>query len=194
MTKRVIAITILLLCTVFISPGEGSPFSFGITYMAGIRYDDVRMCVATDAGVKGGPIGDIQFTTTYTFTPEYALTFNLPFGRPLLFASAFDMLQFEPEFTFEYRIHLENERVMVLGPGLGISLNHGPGYEADLDNRGEEFFASGPFISGLIGWEFTDAEDKKRIIGIRAFYVPLNADDHPDGRSYGAALEYTVYF
>ena len=34
--------------------------SYGVLFMAGMRHDDVRMCVATDAGVKGGPMADVQ--------------------------------------------------------------------------------------------------------------------------------------
>ncbi len=36
--------------------------------MGGGRYDDLRMCVGSPAGVKGGPIADIMFVTRYQKT------------------------------------------------------------------------------------------------------------------------------
>jgi hypothetical protein len=38
-----------------------------------------------------------------------AVGLNLPVMRPILFAAAFEMLQFEPEFTFQYRSR-DNDR------------------------------------------------------------------------------------
>ncbi len=161
--------------------------------MAGGRYDNVRMCVATGGGVKGGPVADIMFLTKYTLTEKSSITFNLPVMRPLLFAIAFHMLQFEPEFTFQYRKVLNDGKAVLTGPGLGVSLNYGPDYKSDLKNRGESFFAAGPFISWQFGVEFQVGQ-KTRVLGIRAFYVPLTAKDHPDGTVLGAALEYSMYF
>jgi hypothetical protein len=168
-------------------------FSYGILYMAGGRYDNVRMCVATGGGVKGGPIADIMFLTKYTLTEKSSVTFNLPVMRPLLFALAFQMLQFEPEFTFQYRRFLNDSKDMLTGPGLGVSLNYGPDYKSDLKNKGDSFFAAGPFISWQFGLEFKGTQ-KTRVAGIRAFYVPLFAKNHPDGTVLGGALEYSVYF
>jgi hypothetical protein len=168
-------------------------FSFGILYMAGGRYDNVRMCVASAAGVKGGPVADIMFLTKYTFSEKYAVTFNLPVMRPLLFGVAFQMLQFEPEFTFQYRKVLNDNKALLTGPGLGVSLNYGPDYKSDLKNKGDSFFAAGPFISWQFGLEFS-GNQKTRVVGIRAFYIPLSAKDHPDGTVLGGALEYSLYF
>lgn len=167
--------------------------SYGILYMAGGRYDDVRMCVASAAGVKGGPMADIMFLTKYTFSEKSTLTFNLPVMRPLLFGLAFQVLQFEPEFTFQYRKVLNDSKALLTGPGLGVSLNYGPDYKSDLKNRGDPFFAVGPFISWQIGLEFKGPQ-KMRVVGIRAFYVPLTAKDHSDGIVLGGVLEYSVYF
>lgn len=167
--------------------------SYGILYMAGGRYDDVRMCVASAAGVKGGPMADIMFLTKYTFSEKSALTFNLPVMRPLLFGLAFQMLQFEPEFTFQYRKVLNDSKALLTGPGLGVSLNYGPDYKSDLKNRGDSFFAAGPFISWQFGLEFRGSQ-KTRVAGIRVFYIPLTAKEHSDGIVLGGALEYSVCF
>jgi hypothetical protein len=168
-------------------------FSFGILYMAGARYDNVRMCVATSGGVKGGPVADIMFLTKYTFTEKSSVTFNLPVMRPLLFGLAFQMLQFEPEFTFQYRKVLNDSKALLTGPGLGVSLNYGPDYKSDLKHRGDSFFAAGPFISWQFSLEFK-GQQKTRVAGIRAFYVPLSSKDYPDGTVIGVALEYSMYF
>ncbi|MBN2813934.1 MAG: hypothetical protein JXQ80_07635, partial [Bacteroidales bacterium] len=145
------------------------------------------------AGVKGGSVADIMFLTKYTFSEKYAVTFNLPVMRPLLFGLAFQMLQFEPAFTFQYSKVLNDSKSLLTGPGLGVSLNYGPDYKSDLKNRGVSFFAAGPFISWQVGLEFSGSQ-KTRVVGIRAFYVPLSAKNHPDGKVLGGALEYSVYF
>jgi len=113
--------------------------------------------------------------------------------RPLLFGLAFQMLQFEPEFTFQYRKLLKDSKAVLTGPGLGVSLNYGPDYKSDLKNKGDSFFAVGSFISWQFGLEFK-GHQKTRVAGIRAFYVPLFAKDHPDGTVLGGALKYSVYF
>jgi hypothetical protein len=194
--KRILVIISLILVLISGSSAQETTkkgLSYGILYMAGGRYDNVRMCVATGGGVKGGPIADIMFLTKYTFTEKSSVTFNLPVMRPLLFAIAFQMLQFEPEFTFQYRKVLNDSKAMLTGPGLGVSLNYGPDYKSDLKNRGASFFAAGPFLSWQIGLEFK-GDQKTRVAGIRAFYVPLSAKDHPGGTVLGAALEYSLYF
>ncbi len=196
MMKRLLTLTSLILASISDPLAQESVkrgFSYGILYMAGGRYDNVRMCVATGGGVKGGPVADIMFLTKYTLSEKAAVTFNLPVMRPLLFALAFQMLQFEPEFTFQYRKVLNDSKAVLTGPGLGVSLNYGPDYKSDLKNRGDSFFAAGPFISWQFGLEFRGRQ-KTRVAGIRAFYVPLTAKDHPDGTVLGAALEYSMYF
>lgn len=191
----------VVLCIMFILIGtpliaDDSPWhSFGIKYLAGIRYDDVRMCVASDPGVKGGPIGDIQLSLSYTIGSDYDLVFSLPVGRPILFAAAFDMLQFEPDMVLTRHLKPRSESGLILGLGLGLSLHRGPSFEADMDNRGLIFSASGPFITGLVGWEQHVEGKGKRMFGLKAFYVPFISDnDGPDGKSYGVALEFTTYF
>ena len=68
---------------------------FGIKISAGGRYDDVRMCVATPAGTKIGPAMDVSFVTEWGLGDNLVLSLNLPVLRPILFATKFDMLQFD---------------------------------------------------------------------------------------------------
>ena len=100
--------------------------SYGILVMAGGRYDNYRMCVASPAGVKGGTMADIMFVARHRLNDYRSLTFNLPVMRPVLFGLAFQMLQFEPEMTLECN-KLISERInLVTGPGIGISFHYGP--------------------------------------------------------------------
>lgn len=194
--KHLIVLTSLILALISATLAQETVkegFSYGILYMAGGRYDNVRMCVATGGGVKGGPVADIMFLTKYTFTENSSVTFKMPVMRPLLFGLAFQMLQFEPEFTFQYRKVLNDSKALLTGPGLGVSLNYGPDYKSDLKNKGDPFFAFGPIISWHFGLEFK-GQQKNRMAGIRVFYVPLTAKDHPNGIVLGAALEYSRYF
>lgn len=135
-----------------------------------------------------------QMTASYALGPVHDLTFHLPVARPILFAFAFQMLQFEPDITLTHRSAPRGENAFLMGAGLGLSLHNGPDYESDLDNRGPSFFASGPFISGMIGWELNGSDQNKRFIGLRVFYVPLMSTDGPDGKVYGIVFEYTTYF
>jgi len=164
--------------------------SAGARFMAGGRYDNLRMCVGSDAGVKGGPMADIQLALKYSIGSKYAVSFNLPLMRPILFWTAFDMLQFEPEFTFEYMTPMSGGYSFTTGPGLGVSLHYGPDYESDLDNRGEDFFAAGPYISYMCGIVLGSGS----VLGVRAIYVPLFSKEYSTGTVLGAALEYTVFF
>jgi hypothetical protein len=200
MQKKHITFTTILLL-IILSPigllaeeNNEKGFSFGVSFMSGVRYDNLRMCVATDAGVKGGPMADIMLSTKYTLTDEYALTFNLPVMRPILFGYAFEMLQFEPEFTFEYTINFKNGPDIVLGSGLGVSVHYGPDYKSDMDNKSDSFYAAGPFISGLTGLAFNSFGETKSMVGLRFFYVPLFTSERGTGTVLGIALEYTIYF
>ncbi|MBN1273942.1 MAG: hypothetical protein JXB26_16885 [Candidatus Aminicenantes bacterium] len=174
------------------SPKKGD-LSFGVLFMAGGRYDNLRMCVGSAAGVKGGPIADIMLVTKYSLSSKYSLTFNLPVMRPILFGVRFDMLQFEPEFTLEFRKKWNERRAFITGPGLGVSLHYGPDYKSDLDNRGESFFAAGPFISWKFGLAFLRNEKTRSMLGLKLFYVPLFAKDRANGTVLGGALTYILF-
>ena len=168
--------------------------SYGILFMAGGRYDNFRMCVASPAGVKGGPIADIMFIAKNRLNESYSLTFNLPVMRPILFGLAFKMLQFEPELTLEYHKLINEKTNLVTGPGIGISFHYGPDYKSDLNNFGESFFAMGPILSWHAGIEFKKERVIKSAVGLKAFYIPLFARDIPTGTVLGGALVYTYYF
>ena len=60
MKKSIIILSILFINIVFGQITKDSQKSYGIMFMGGGRYDDLRMCVGSAAGVKGGPIADIM--------------------------------------------------------------------------------------------------------------------------------------
>jgi hypothetical protein len=193
-TVLFISIFICLIQGIYGQDSPKSEKSNGILFMAGGRYDDLRMCVASPAGAKGGAVADIMYIRKHKLNETQSLTFNLPLMRPILFGLAFKMLQFEPEVTLEFN-KLINERIdLVMGPGIGISLHYGPDYKSDLDNPGESFFAMGPFFSWQTGIAFKKESDIKSAIGIKAFYAPLFSADRYTGTVLGGALIYTYYF
>lgn len=196
MKKTMLALIILigLVQIIYGQDSNKSKNSFGILFMAGGRYDNLRMCVATPAGVKGGSMADIMFVTKHRLNDRYSLTFNLPIMRPILFGLAFKMVQFEPEFTLEYNKLINDKINLVTGPGIGISFHYGPDYKSDLTNLGELFFALGPFFSWQIGIQFKKESIAKSVAGLKAFYVPLFAMDRPTGTVLGGALFYAYYF
>ena len=165
--------------------------TLGIKVMAGGRYDDMRMCVGSDAGVKGGPIADVMLLFKKNIKPNVDLAFELPVMRPILFGAAFKLLQFEPQVSMEFNKPISNKSSLILAPGVGISFHYGPDYRSDLDNRGEDFFAVGPIVSGLIGYSFHSKTAKKKIAGIRFFYIPLFSSESSlsPGQVFGAVLE-----
>ena len=185
---------ILILMIIFINnlfPDDKKNTVIGFKVMAGGRYDDMRMCVGSDAGVKGGPIADIMFLIKKQIKPDINIAFELPVVRPILFASAFKMLQFEPQVSLEFYKKINNKSSLVFAPGMGTSLHYGQDYKSDLDDRGKSFFATGPLVSGLIGISYNGKNDKKRIIGIRLFYTSLFSDDTPlsPGTVFGGVIE-----
>lgn len=147
--------------------------SVGIKVMFGGRYDNMRMCVASDSGVKGGIIADVMLLTRFKLNSNTAVVFELPVMRPILFVAAFKMLQLEPQFTLEFTREINDNVEFVFGPGIGLSLHYGPDYHSEKNNRGASFFAAGPLISGLFGFNFNGSNGKRRTIGLRPFYIPL---------------------
>ncbi|MDG5814621.1 hypothetical protein QA601_06010 [Chitinispirillales bacterium ANBcel5] len=189
---KTVYLSLLVLLTLFysVSAQNNTKISLGINVMLGARYDDTRMCVASPAGVKGGPIADVMFNTRLHFNDTWSVGFKLPIMRPILFATAFDMLQFEPEFIVEYTHQISDDIGLVVGPGLGISFHYGPDYKTEQDDSDpHKFAAAGPFISALIGMKFQSSAGSSRIIGLRPFYAPLFSDDYRSGTVLGAALE-----
>ena len=193
-TLLVICVFMSLTQSIFGQYSDKTNNSYGILFMAGGRYDNVRMCVASPAGVKGGTMADIMLVAKHKLNESHSFSFNLPVMRPILFGLAFNMLQFEPEFTFEYN-KLINEKIdFVTGPGIGISFHYGPDYNSDLSNLGPSFFAIGPFFSWQNGIAFKKESVIKSIAGLKVFYVPLFAKDRYVGTVLGGALTFNYYF
>ncbi len=190
----VLSILISLIQGIYGQNSDKSKNSHGVLFMAGGRYDNYRMCVASPAGVKGGPIADIMFITKHRLNETYSLTFSIPLMRPILFGLAFKMLQFEPEITLEYN-KLINEKIdLVTGSGIGISFHYGPDYNSTLSNPSKSFFAMGPLLSLQIGIAFKKEGVVKSIAGLKAFYIPLFAKNRSAGTVLGGTLLYTYYF
>jgi hypothetical protein len=171
---RQISLIPLLLCLALSAFAREKQYaSFGFNGMAGYRYDDLRSCVASGTGEKGGPIGDIMLDVRKHFSDENALGFKLPVMRPILFGAAFKMLQFEPEFIFERTVDLNGKYRFVIGPGLGVSLNYGPDYKTDWQAPDrKDFFSSGPFVSCLFALGFRNAPTSIECLGFGCFMCP----------------------
>lgn len=170
--------------------------SIGFNLMFGGRYDNMRMCVASPAGAKGGPVADIMFYVKVWTAENFAVGFKLPVMRPILFGAAFEMLQFEPEFTFDFNIPISDGRAFRTGFGVGGSFHYGPDYTSGREGveRTESFPAAGPFISALVGFSYLTKNDREQMIGARFFYVPLFTENRGVGTVLGGAVEYQVDF
>ncbi|MDO9512582.1 MAG: hypothetical protein Q7J34_12540 [Bacteroidales bacterium] len=192
--KSFIHLTIIGLFILFLPLNSHSQnIHYGVLAMSGGRYDDLRMCVASAAGVKGGPIADIMFSIKRTISPDQSLIINIPFMRPILFAAAFDMLQFEPEVAYLWEHPSASGRIWFSGPGMGISLNYGPDYTSDLNNRGESFFSAGPMFQYQAGMKFT--ESKRSSLAFKVFYIPLfSSKGFNNGTVLGGNIQYSYYF
>lgn len=190
----VIAILLSLFQAIYGQTSEKKKNSYGILFMAGGRYDNLRMCAASPAGAKGGAMADIMFVTKHSLNENCQLTFNLPVMRPILFGLAFKMLQFEPEFLFEYHKVVSPKIDFITGPGIGISFHYGPDYKSDLSNPSESFFAMGPLFSWQNGIAFKKEGVTKSVAGVKAFYIPLFVKDRSTGTVLGGTLFYTFYF
>ncbi len=165
---------------------------FGLLIMAGGRYDDVRMCIATPAGVKGGPIGDIMFAVKHRINDKHAFSFNLPVMRPILFGAIFKMLQLEPEAAFQMFTPINNKIDFIHGPGIGLSFHYGPDYRSDSENPSKSFFAMGPMVTYQAGLAFKGKRENS--LTFKAFYTPLFANGYANGTVAGGALQYAIYF
>lgn len=189
---RIIAVT-MLVCVIAsaVHSSSGGRGSFGLLVMAGGRYDDMRMCVATPAGVKGGPIADIMLTGNIGLNDRLGIGCNLPVMRPILFGAAFKMLQFEPEFQIDIRASITDRLRFIAAPSAGVSLHYGPDYQSDTKNPTPSFFAAGP----IVGCHFCigmrdEAGTVRNTFGIKPFYAALFADGRTTGTVAGGVLEY----
>ncbi|RDG29769.1 hypothetical protein [Oceanispirochaeta sp. M1] len=193
MKKSVLLLCMILLVIASVS-AQDRPVSYGLHLVMGGRYDDMRMCVGSPAGVKGGPIMDIYFDVRFPMGDRDQLALNIPVARPILFGAAFKMLQFEPQITYERHFGSAGDSHAVVGAGMGLSFHYGPDFESDKNNPGESFFAMGPLFSISAGWQI--AGDKVNWMpGIKAFYSPLFSADYPTtGTVAGGALELHTSF
>ncbi len=187
--KKFVLFPVLFLYVSAGLPAEtGRPVTYGLHILAGGRYDDVRMCVGSDAGVKGGPIMDVYADIRFPVGDRDNLALNIPIMRPILFGAAFQMLQFEPQMSYEHHLGKLEEPHFILGGGLGVVFHYGPDYKSSMDDRGEDFFAWGPLFSGFLGRQFP-GENRSWMPGIKLFYSPLLSDEYRDGMVLGTALE-----
>jgi len=161
----------------------------------GARYDEVRMCVATPAGVNGGPAGDVSALFSWSAGGDRRLEFDLPVMRPILFGAAFRMLQFEPSLALTFQLDRTASRELRAGPVAGVSLHYGPDEDSEPSGEGrtDSFFALGPFVGGTGAITFLrpgHAFDLQ--IGVTVYATRLfSFDDDPDhgGFVFGGSLD-----
>ena len=173
---------------------------FGIKAQAGARYDDVRMCVASPPGAKGGMALEISVFTEIGVTEQISVLVNVPLMRPILFAAAFKMLQFEPEVVLNFRHPQGGDVDIIVGPSLGIALHYGPDYKSGPsgEERGPSFWALGPRIGGYFGLDFKRPGKTFNFqLGLSPYVTPLFSVDDPDnhrGLVAGGTLDATFRF
>lgn len=185
-------IIVLLIFVSLSSFADSDKFSFGITIIAGGRYDNLRMCVASPQGVKGGPIADIFLNFTFLIKEDFNIAVKLPVMRPVLFAAAFKMLQFEPEVDFIFKRNINGNLKFIGSAGVGMSFHYGPDYQSGIKDRGDSFFAIGPMITGNVGFGF--GSKKEQMLTLKGFYIPLFSKERDTGTVIGGALDYTILF
>jgi hypothetical protein len=188
MKKMMIFFCMLFIIPLSVSAEQTRPVTVGIHMTGGLRYDDVRMCVATDAGVKGGAMMDLYFDILIPAGEKGTFLVNIPVMRPILFAAAFEMLQFEPQVSYEYHVGPMDGTSLVLGGGLGLVFHYGPDYKSSADDRGDSFFAMGPLVNAFAGIQIP-SKAGNWMPGIKAFYSPLFSPDYNTGQVLGGAAE-----
>jgi hypothetical protein len=199
-TKTIIALmaliwTLAYSTSAFAAEGDQA-YVLGIKIRAGGRYDNVRRCVASSKGTPGGPAADISAFAEIPVGNDKALQIDLPVFRPILFAAAWGMLQFEPSATFRFRVADGGDIDWILGPTLGVSLHYGPDYQSDLHER--KFFAMGPIIGGYVGLDFLEPKDTFNFeLGLTPYIIPLfGVDDSKNHKGIvaGALLDASFRF
>jgi len=168
---------------------------FGIAVRAGGRFDNVRKCVASPTGTKGGIAADISFFADIPVGDTASVHINVPVMRPILFAAAFKMLQFEPEVGLLFRKVTDGKVDFVAGPTLGVSLHYGPDYTSERSGSGRKpsFFAMGPQIGGYFGIDFKRPDERFNFqLGLSPYVAPLfgvNDPEHHRGVVVGGLLD-----
>lgn len=167
-----------------------APVVLGVRVTLGGRYDNVRRCVATPVGTPGGPAADVQLFAELPLAADLRLTINLPVARPILFAAAFQVLQFEPDVTLTWRRRASDSTDWIVGPSLGLSLHYGPDYHSEL--TGPKFFALGPTVGAYVGLDFKRSGTFNFQLGLHPYVTPLFGVADPAGHRgvvVGAMLE-----
>jgi len=155
----------------------------GVKVRFGGRYDDVRMCVATPAGVKGGIAADVSFFLDLGLAKDWTAHLDVPVMRPILFAAAFRMLQLEPSVSFQRRLRTDGAVDFVVGPTVGLSLHHGPDYKSEPSGAGRKpsFFALGPTVGAYMGLDFKrPGESFNFQLGLTPYVTPLFSVADPE--------------
>lgn len=173
MNRFVFTILSIIMFTSF-GFAQNDSLNWGIKFRMGGRYDNLRMCVASPAGAKGGMAADISLFKEITLKNNTVLHFDLPVMRPILFASAFKMLQFEPTLSLKFKKDINKNIKLLLGPTLGFSLHYGPDYkeEETLTDGANSFFAMGPILGGYFGI-INQTKSPRLEYGISPFITPL---------------------
>ena len=189
--KKVIFICIMTLAGLgSLGADEAGRLSIGLSVAAGGRYDNVRMCIASPAGVPGGiALEPLALVMEYRINEQFGIGTYLPVARPLIFALNTQMLQFLPEIVFNIHIPVDEFSSIVIHPALGASLHWGPDYYSDQENRGPEFFAMGPRISVLGGVALKLSEQHEIILGLKP-YAELLFSDYLSGFVVGGELDF----
>ena len=187
----------------FLSADDDVTFStdkeraYGFKLMMGGRYDDMRMCVASPAGTKGGPVGDIKMFKKFRMSYDWSMTIGIPIFRPILFGAGFKMLQYESDVAMEYKVKVSPKVDFVTGPGIGLSYHYGPDYDSERsgDNRTDSFFALGPMVTYYTAFDFKWPKSYATRVGFQLFHVSLfRVDEFQYGKVFGGALELGMYF
>ena len=169
--------------------------AMGFKTRIGGRYDNVRMCVATDPGVQGGMAADISYFLEKYLKAGWSASIDLPVFRPILFGAAFEMLQYEPDLNFLYRVENADGVDYILGATLGASFHYGPDYKSEQsgDGRRPSFFAMGPSAGAYFGLDFKRPGKSFNFqLGAHPYVTPLFSVGDPDnhrGVVVGALLD-----
>ena len=174
--SAVVSVAALLTVAQVARADEAGVFNLGARLGAGGRYDDVRMCVASPPGVKGGPAADLSFFFQVPLAARVSLDVDVPVMRPILFGAAFKMLQFEPSASLRFRHEMQGPADVLFGPTLGVSLNYGPDYRSAPSGAGRtpSFFSMGPIIGGYVGFNFKNPGKRVNFeLGLTPYVIPL---------------------
>jgi hypothetical protein len=155
----------------------------GFKIRIGGRYDNVRKCVASKTGTKGGIAADISAFTEFPAGNNGALIHvDLPVMRPIIFAFAFHMLQFEPTVALKFSDKSNSNVGWVAGPALGVSLHYGPDYKSEASGSGRtpSFFAMGPIVGAYAGLDFRRPGKTSNFqLGLSPYVIPLFSINDP---------------